>query len=75
MSSTFASIAQGLQEAIELNQGKPISARTHHPVKINVTEVRKNLGLTQMEFSSKLRIGVVTLPNSQCEAPQHVQTL
>jgi putative transcriptional regulator len=61
MSSAFASIAQGLQEAIELNQGKSVSVRTHRPAEINVAEVRKNLGLTQMEFSSKLCISVATL--------------
>lgn len=61
MTSAFDSIAQGLQEAIDLNNGKQVTARTHRLPEVNVSELRKNLGLTQMEFASKFCISVATL--------------
>lgn len=61
MASAYESIAQGLQEAIELNQGHKVAARTHRPEPVNVAEIRKNLGMTQMEFASKFCISVATL--------------
>jgi putative transcriptional regulator len=48
MASAYESIAQGLQEAIELNQGHKVAARTYRPEPVNVAEIRKNLGMTQM---------------------------
>lgn len=61
MTSAFESIAQGLQEAIDLNDGKKVAARTHRAPEVNVAEIRQNLGLTQMEFASKFCISVSTL--------------
>lgn len=61
MTNAFDSIAQGLQEAINLNGGKQVAARTHRLPEVNVSELRKNLGLTQMEFASKFCISVATL--------------
>lgn len=61
MASAYESIAQGLQEAIELNQGHKVTARTYRPEPVNVAEIRKNLGMTQMEFASKFCISVATL--------------
>ncbi|CAO1667371.1 helix-turn-helix domain-containing protein [Vreelandella maris] len=61
MASAYESIAQGLQEAIELNQGRKVAARTHRPEPVDVAGIRKNLGMTQMEFASKFCISVATL--------------
>lgn len=61
MSEAFKSIATGLQEAIDLNSGKSIAARTHRPAEVDVAELRHKLGLTQMEFASKFCISVSTL--------------
>jgi putative transcriptional regulator len=61
MASAYESIAQGLQEAIDLNRGCEVAARTHRPEPVNVAEIRKNLGMTQMEFASKFCISVATL--------------
>lgn len=61
MASAFESIAQGLQEAIDLNKGQPVTANTHRPTKVDVAEIRQNLGMTQMEFASKFCISVSTL--------------
>ncbi|ALG69223.1 helix-turn-helix domain-containing protein [Beggiatoa leptomitoformis] len=58
----FESIAQGLQEAIELNQGKTVTTRTHRPTaEINVAQLRAKLGLTQLEFATKFCISLGTL--------------
>ncbi|MCF2947171.1 helix-turn-helix domain-containing protein [Paraglaciecola aquimarina] len=61
MTSAFESIAQGLKEAIDLNDGKKVDARIHRAPEVNVAEIRKSLGLTQMEFASKFCISVSTL--------------
>jgi putative transcriptional regulator len=61
VAKAFESIAQGLREAVALNQGKPVAARTHRPEEINVAQIRSSLGLTQMEFASKFCISLGTL--------------
>ena len=61
MASAFESIAKGLQEAIELNQGGKVEARAHRPEPVDVAAIRKNLGMTQMEFAAKFSISVSTL--------------
>jgi putative transcriptional regulator len=61
MANAFDSIAQGLQEAIDLNDGKEVAAKTHRPPHVDVAEIRHGLGLTQMEFASKFCISVSTL--------------
>lgn len=61
MASAYESIAQGLQEAIELNQRRKVVPRTHRPEPVDVAEIRKNLGMTQMEFAFKFCISVAAL--------------
>ncbi len=61
MTSAYESIAQGLEEAIELNQGHKIAVRTHRPESVDVAAIRKNLGMTQMEFAAKFCISIATL--------------
>ena len=61
MAKAFESITQGLREAIDLNEGKPIAARTHRPEEIDVAQLRANLGLTQLEFAAKFCISLGTL--------------
>lgn len=61
MTNAYESIAKGLQEAIDLNNGKDIAAKTHRLESVDVAELRRNLGLTQMEFASKFCISVSTL--------------
>ncbi|MFT5276641.1 MAG: putative transcriptional regulator [Glaciecola sp.] len=50
MNSAFDSIAKGLKEAIDLNDGKKIAAKVHRAPDVDVGEIRRSLGLTQMEF-------------------------
>jgi putative transcriptional regulator len=61
MASGYESIAQGLQEAIDLNKGQKVAAKTHRPAEVDVAGIRRNLGLTQMEFASKFCVSVSTL--------------
>ena len=61
MTKAFASIARGLREAIALNKGEDVVARTHRPTEIDVAQLRRSLGLTQMEFAAKFCISLGTL--------------
>lgn len=61
MTKAFESIAKGLKEAIALSQGEDVAAKTHRPAEIDVAQLRRNLGLTQMEFAAKFCISVGTL--------------
>ncbi len=61
MGKAFKSIAQGLREAIDLNRGKPVAAKTHRPEEIDIAGLRRSLGLTQNEFAAKFCISVGTL--------------
>lgn len=61
MTNAFDSIAQGLKEAIALNEGKDVAAKTYKPEPVDVAKIRRDLGLTQMEFASKFCISVSTL--------------
>ena len=61
MNKAFKSIAQGLQEAIDLNEGKVVQAKTYKPEPIDVAALRSELGLTQNEFAAKFCISVATL--------------
>jgi putative transcriptional regulator len=61
MTKAYNSIAQGLKEAIELNRGEKVAVKTYKPEALDVAEIRRNLGLTQMEFAAKFCISVSTL--------------
>ena len=61
MGKMFDSIAQGLHEAMEYEQGKLIDVKVHQPAEIDVAAIRKNLGLTQVEFATKFCISLGTL--------------
>ena len=61
MSKAFASIKQGLQEALAHQQGRPTGVRLHVPPPVDVKEVRRRTGLTQAEFAARFAIGLGTL--------------
>jgi putative transcriptional regulator len=61
MAKAFESIAQGLREAIALNEGQAVQANTYRPEEIDVGQLRHSLGLTQTEFASKFCISLGTL--------------
>lgn len=61
MTKAYESIAQGLNEAIALNEGKPVAAKVHRPEEIDVARLRHSLDLTQAEFAAKFCISLATL--------------
>ena len=56
MASSYESIAQGLQEAIDLNHGRNVAAKMHRPELVDVAALRKKLGMTHMGFAAKFCI-------------------
>lgn len=61
MSDVFESIKTGLTEAIEFANNKNIQAVVHELTSIDVKEIRKNVGMTQMEFATAFGISLSTL--------------
>jgi len=61
MSSAFASIKQGLDEAIEYSSGRVGEAIVHEFGPVEVKKIRSKLGMSQNEFASAFGISVSTL--------------
>ena len=61
MSSAFASIKQGLDEAIEYSNGRVEKAIVHEFGPVEVKKIRSKLGMSQNEFASAFGISVSTL--------------
>lgn len=61
MSKAFASIKQGLREAIAHQQVRQAGVKLHVPPRVDVKEVRRRTGLTQAEFAAKFAISLGTL--------------
>jgi putative transcriptional regulator len=61
VSKSFASIKQGLQEAIAHQRGKQAGVKLDVPAAVDVKEVRRRTGLTQEQFAAKFAISVGTL--------------
>ena len=61
MTRAFESIKQGLLEAIAHASGQRSTAIVHIPQPIDVKAIRKQVGMTQMEFAATFGISVSTL--------------
>ncbi len=61
MSSAFESIQQGLREAIDFADGKPVKAIVHAVSPVDVKAIREHVGMTQTEVASAFGISVGTL--------------
>ena len=61
MSSAFASIKQGLDEAIEYSSGRVGKAIVHEFGPVEVKKIRSKLGMSQNEFALAFGISVSTL--------------
>lgn len=61
MSSTFASIKQGLQEAVAFAEGKCPQATVHQITSVDVKNIRTKVGMTQTDFAAAFGISVSTL--------------
>ncbi|MGQ0593038.1 MAG: helix-turn-helix domain-containing protein [Gammaproteobacteria bacterium] len=61
MNEAVKSIKQGLLEAIDHANGKPVKAIVHKPDFIDVQTVRKKVGMTQAEFAASFGVSLGTL--------------
>ncbi len=61
MNSAFESIKQGLQEAIDYSEGRLNNVRVYKPTPVDIKQMRKRVGMTQLEFSSAFGISIGTL--------------
>ena len=61
MSAAFESIKAGLTEALAHAKGKPTGVREHLVDRVDVRQLRAQVGLTQEQFSAKFGISLPTL--------------
>ena len=62
MSKAFASIGNGLRQAIGHRRGKRVRGmKLHVPATVDVKAVRRRTGLTQAAFAAKFAISLGTL--------------
>lgn len=61
MSTPFNSIKAGLEEAIEHAEGGEVSTRVYRPEPVDVTALRRSLGMTQEQFATRFGVSVATL--------------
>lgn len=61
MSKAFASIKQGLREAVSHQKGKTKGVKMYTPSEVDVQALRQRIGLTQEEFAARFGISLGTL--------------
>lgn len=61
MNSAFESLKQGLREAIDYSEGRLKNVRVYKPTPVDIKQLRKRVGMTQLEFSSAFGISIGTL--------------
>lgn len=61
MSEYFKSIKKGAEEALDWKQGKKTGARVRQYTAMDVAKIRKNVNMTQKEFSESFSIPLPTL--------------
>ena len=61
MGTTFDSIARGLNEAVAHAKGKKVAVKTYKPEAVDVSELRRNMGMTQEQFAARFGFSVATL--------------
>lgn len=61
MGKAFDSIARGLNEAIAHGKGAKIAVKTYTPEDVDVSALRRRLGVTQEQFAGRFGFSVATL--------------
>ena len=61
MSAAFDRIKAGLTEALAHAKGQPSAVREHRVNRVDVRELRAQIGLTQEQFSAKFGISLPAL--------------
>ena len=61
MGTTFDSIARGLDEAVAHAKGKKLAVKTYTPETVDVSALRRRMGMTQEQFAARFGFSVATL--------------
>jgi putative transcriptional regulator len=61
MGKTFDSIARGLNEAISHAKGEKVAVKTFKPEEVDVSKLRRRMGMTQEQFAARFGFSVATL--------------
>lgn len=61
MGNTFESIARGLNEAVAHAKGKKVAVKTYTPESVDVSALRRRMGMTQEQFAARFGFSVATL--------------
>jgi putative transcriptional regulator len=61
MGKAFDSIARGLNEAISHAKGAKVAVKTYKPESVDVSALRRHMGMTQEQFAARFGFSVATL--------------
>ena len=61
MGKAIDSIALGLNEAIAHAKDEKVAVKVFKPEEVNVSELRRNMGMTQEQFAARFGFSVATL--------------
>lgn len=61
MGKAFDSIARGLNEAIAHGKGRKVAVKVYKPEAVDVSALRRRMGMTQEQFAARFGFSVATL--------------
>jgi putative transcriptional regulator len=61
MGKSFDSIARGLNEAISHAKGEKVAVKIFKPEEVDVSKLRRRMGMTQEQFAARFGFSVATL--------------
>lgn len=61
MGKAFDSIARGLNEAIAHAKGVKVAVKSYTPEEVDVSALRRHMGMTQEQFAARFGFSVATL--------------
>lgn len=61
MGKAFENIARGLNEAISHAKGEKVAVKVYKPQPVDVSALRRRMGMTQEQFAARFGFSVATL--------------
>lgn len=61
MGTAFEKITRGLNEAICHAKGEKVAIKTYTPKEVDVSALRRDMGMTQQQFAARFGFSVATL--------------
>jgi putative transcriptional regulator len=61
MGKAFDSISRGLNEAISHAKGEKVAVKVYKPESVDVSDLRRRMGMTQEQFAARFGFSVATL--------------